>query len=280
MRKSTRTCRLQGLGSDVTEDRLNQLAEDLCAKPRGLKTSVKASLNSVSQTFGLSHGDQSPVILGTNLTIRDNVQTATITYNSQTKKQRATKSFRPSNECANVDDEFEGVTVLYGGNEMPIDLDICAVHGLDGHAFDTWMAKTKMWLRDYLPHEFPKSRIMTFGYNSNLMDGKSINHGLKDFADSLIDGLKFVRATDDEKRRPVLFICHSMGGFVSRLAVTRHWRWRGEGMKYKSVKFVNYGFLFLSTPHSGTNLANFSDLALDFASLMAGVRTKLVEELR
>lgn len=121
---------------------------------------------------------------------------------------------------------------------------------------------------------------MTFGYNSNLMDGKSINHGLKDFADSLIDGLKFVRATDDEKRRPVLFICHSMGGFVSRLAVTRHWRWRGEGMKYKSVKFVNYGFLFLSTPHSGTNLANFSDLALDFASLMAGVRTKLVEELR
>ncbi|KAF4983470.1 hypothetical protein FZEAL_1199 [Fusarium zealandicum] len=117
-----------------------------------------------------------------------------------------------------------------------------------------------MWLRDHLPSEVPRSRIMTFAYNSNLTDGKSINHGLKDFADSLIDALKYVRASDDEQRRPILLICHSMGGL--------------------SVKFGQYGLLFLSTPHSGADMANFSDLALDFAFLVAGVRKSLVEELK
>jgi len=121
---------------------------------------------------------------------------------------------------------------------------------------------------------------MTFGYNSNKMDGKSVNRGLEDFADSLIGALKAVRATEAEQGRPILLICHSMGGLVARLAVTRHWRWRGENMKFKSIKFVRYGLLFLSTPHIGANMANFSDLALDFASLIAGLRKKLIDELK
>ncbi|KAG7411048.1 hypothetical protein Forpe1208_v009741 [Fusarium oxysporum f. sp. rapae] len=112
------------------------------------------------------------------------------------------------------------------------------------------------------------------------MDGKSINHGLSDFADTLIDNLKYVRTSDEEQRRPVLLICHSMGGLVGRLAVTRHWRWQGEGMKYASTKFGHYGLLFLSTPHFGSDMANFSDFVLDFASSIAGVRKKLVEELK
>lgn len=120
---------------------------------------------------------------------------------------------------------------------------------------------------------------MTFGYNSNLMDGKiNINSGLQDFADTLFLALESVRTTHDEQRRPVLFICHSMGGLVARLLVTHHWRWRNE--KYKSVRFGHYGLLFLSTPHIGARMADYSDLALDFAWMFANVRKKLVDELK
>jgi len=119
---------------------------------------------------------------------------------------------------------------------------------------------------------------MTFGYNSDLMDGKIINQGLQDFADSLLDALRNMRSTDEERRRPVLFICHSMGGLVVRQAVTSHWRWRGH--KYKMMPFGHYGILFLSTPHIGSNMANFSDLTLDVAWLLTSVRKQLVKELK
>ncbi|KAH7202391.1 hypothetical protein DER44DRAFT_481084 [Fusarium oxysporum] len=279
MRKSSQTCRFQGLGPDITDESLNEFATKLCAKSK-LRNSVISSVNSAGRTIGLQKGDKQPSILGTSLTTLHNTRTATITFGSDSKKQRAIQCFQSSPECTKLDDEFEGLTVLYGGNGEHIDIDICAVHGMDGHAFDTWMAPTKMWLRDHLPSEFPKSRIMTFGYNSNSMDGKSINHGLSDFADTLIDNLKYVRTSDEEQCRPVLLICHSMGGLVGRLAVTRHWRWQGEGMKYASTKFGHYGLLFLSTPHFGSDMANFSDFVLDFASSIAGVRKKLVEELK
>lgn len=230
--------------------------------------------------------DREPAIWGASLTRLHDTCTATVTFGSNNQKRIALEnfqtstSFQTSTNFQKVDDEFEGLTVLYGGNGEDIDIDICAVHGMDGHAFDTWMAGKKMWLRDHLPNEFPKSRIMTFGYNSNLTDIKSINNNLPNFADALIEKLKYIRTSNEEQRRPVLLICHSMGGLVGRLAVTRHWRWQGKGVKYASTKFGHYGLLFLSTPHFGSDMANISEFFLNVASSAFGVRRKLVEELK
>ena len=51
-------------------------------------------------------------------------------------------------------------------------LSLVAVHGLNGHAFDTWTHKESkvMWLRDLLPQLIPNIRIMTYGYNANFRD--------------------------------------------------------------------------------------------------------------
>ena len=88
---------------------------------------------------------------------------------------------------------------------------ICAVHGLGGNAFDTWMATSKMWLRDLLPHSTPfdESRIMTFGYDSTLFNKKS-NDRIRDWADELLKQVSYVRNTEEERNRPVIFICHSL----------------------------------------------------------------------
>jgi hypothetical protein len=75
---------------------------------------------------------------------------------------------------------------------------ICAIHGLNGNAFDTWVAKTnkKMWLRDLLPSSKPfhKARIMTFGYSSQLSDRSNLS-GMGEWAHHLLVSMSSVRQT-------------------------------------------------------------------------------------
>ncbi|PYI08746.1 hypothetical protein BO78DRAFT_440283 [Aspergillus sclerotiicarbonarius CBS 121057] len=71
-----------------------------------------------------------------------------------------------------VDVGFFGPTPLADpGNHAEID--IVAIHGLDGHAFNSWQAEKSpvMWLRDLLPEAIPKARIITYGYPAKLLKG-------------------------------------------------------------------------------------------------------------
>ena len=73
---------------------------------------------------------------------------------------------------------------------------ICAIHGLNGNAFQTWTAKTnsKMWLRDLLPSSkpFDNARIMTFGYSSQLADRANLS-GISEWAHHLLVSMSGVR---------------------------------------------------------------------------------------
>ena len=67
---------------------------------------------------------------------------------------------------------------------------IIAVHGLGGHAIDTWTHPStgKLWLRDFLPDAIPDARIMTFGYDSRVVGSKSVI-GIAENANSLLTQL-------------------------------------------------------------------------------------------
>ena len=60
---------------------------------------------------------------------------------------------------------------------------VIAFTGLGGHAFSSWRSRISteclsdrlMWLRDFLPREFPNARIMTYGYNSSLKESNGAN---------------------------------------------------------------------------------------------------------
>ena len=71
-----------------------------------------------------------------------------------------------------------------------------AVHGLRAHPIKSWM-KGKgegavMWLYHLLPKDLPNSRIMTYGYNSNLAKDASMGR-IRDFAKGLLNAVDSYR---------------------------------------------------------------------------------------
>ena len=109
-----------------------------------------------------------------------------------------------------------GLFLLYEPEEKAsINIDIVAVHGLLANAFDAWQEDDTLWLRDqgFLPKFVPTARILTYGYNSSVALSQSVS-GVSQFAETLLNFLEQERRSDQEKSRPLLFICHNLGGIV------------------------------------------------------------------
>lgn len=79
-----------------------------------------------------------------------------------------------------------------------------------------------LWLRDLLPDSAPfeQSRIMTFGYDSTLINRKS-NNRINDWADELLYQLGYLRTHADDQQKPIIFICHSLVslGFCTKMHI-------------------------------------------------------------
>jgi len=102
----------------------------------------------------------------------------------------------PSREPTNKD--VLGLTCLYDGTDSDHDvplgrqvpIDIIAVHGLNGKSHSTWTSRSDAhgvvnWIQDFLPVEFPGSRIYTFGYNADLFWSQG-NGDIASFAQDLL----------------------------------------------------------------------------------------------
>ncbi|KAJ3458216.1 hypothetical protein MRS44_012325 [Fusarium solani] len=206
------------------------------------------------------------------------------------RHEKARKSSNAMHQWRDWDlsSSFQGITVLYEpkqdeqqdreekGRErsegVGINMDICAVHGLGGNAIDTWNASDKgiMWLRDYLPSSeyFSNSRIMTFGYDSDLTDPGTVA-GLDNWAESLIHCLS------EERARPLLLVCHSLGGLVARKAMSQL-----PTSSIRGITLSQCGLVFLATPHTGTTKADWSNFIVAAAGTVAGVRPEVVSHLQ
>ncbi len=98
-------------------------------------------------------------------------------------------------------------------------VDIVALHGLNSNYEKAWtwpsnkQNERKNWLKDFLPQQIPNARIMSYGYDSQLLFGRSAAD-ISTFAEQLLNDLMAERQTLTEKSRPIIFICHSLGGIV------------------------------------------------------------------
>lgn len=109
-------------------------------------------------------------------------------------------------------------------DDDPDAIDIVALHGLNGHWEYTWTTRNArgeevLWLRDLLPLQVPHARVMSFGYDSVLQFSKSVAH-IGTFADQLLESL-MSRRTGGSSKRPIIFVCHSLGGIVVKKVESR-----------------------------------------------------------
>lgn len=125
-----------------------------------------------------------------------------------------------SHDSAGTRVEGDRLYEMYApADDVWIDIDVVAVHGLMGNPFTTW-TKGKdpngiPWIADLLPSELPHSRVFSYGYDSNFVRSSSVA-GIPEFAMNLLAWLKLKRSTEREKQRPLLFICHSLGGIITK----------------------------------------------------------------
>ncbi|KAL8722191.1 MAG: hypothetical protein Q9225_001287 [Loekoesia sp. 1 TL-2023] len=93
--------------------------------------------------------------------------------------------------------------------------DIIAIHGINGGSHKTWKHENgKNWLKDFLPRSIGNdgARIFTFGYDASVTFTKS-KSDIDDFARDLLNRVARQRR-GKLSTRPLVFICHSMGGIV------------------------------------------------------------------
>ncbi|KAG0127751.1 hypothetical protein HOY82DRAFT_567417 [Tuber indicum] len=162
-----------------------------------------------------------------------------------------------------------GVKLVWKGDDPKVD--IVAVHGLKGDVYRTWTAKGTepdekdvFWLKDLLPGEVPSARILAYGYDADptkMFESASTNM-IHHHATTLVTELHFYRRKAGEKRRPIVFICHSLGGIIVKRALIHSANCNlSHNIMFRSIKVSTYGILFLGTPHMGADLARWGKMA-------------------
>jgi pimeloyl-ACP methyl ester carboxylesterase len=131
--------------------------------------------------------------------------------------------------------------------------DVIFVHGLAGHARGTWHPQERhdddnFWPA-WLGEDFPDVGIWSLGYEVEPFKWKGNSMPLVDRATNILDLLDSYEIGD----RPIIFITHSMGG----LLVKQMLRSARDFGKWQAMASQTKGIVFLSTPHSGSDMASW-----------------------
>ncbi|KAK2753243.1 hypothetical protein FQN54_007934 [Arachnomyces sp. PD_36] len=138
-------------------------------------------------------------------------------------------------------------------------VDIVAVHGLNEGMIDAWVEpeSQKLWLRDFLPEDIPVARVLTFGYDGSpsSFDGRNCPGAVQKHAHTLVASLQADRSLEGCDRRPIIFICHGVGGLIVKKALSySESRTSAHVAHLYSIFVSTYGILFFGTPHNSTNI--------------------------
>ncbi len=131
--------------------------------------------------------------------------------------------------------------------------DVIFVHGLGGTARGTWHPQEKQdddnfWCA-WLGEDLPNVGIWSLGYEVEPFRWKGNSMPLSDRATNSLDLLDSYEIGD----RPIIFITHSMGG----LLVKQMLRSARDFGKWSAIASQTRGIVFLSTPHSGADMASW-----------------------
>ncbi|RCJ42490.1 hypothetical protein A6770_34590 [Nostoc minutum NIES-26] len=189
---------------------------------------------------------------------------------------------KPSaNSQPNEKSNMTGLMKILGCDNPSRRGDVVFVHGLAGHAWNTWHWQNPKdrdyqkdnfwltWLAEDLKKEGIDVGIWSFGYDAARFTVSGFAMPLFDQASNFLDDLENFGIGE----RPVVFVTHSMGGLLVKKMLNSAKTFSRNESK-KAVLKSTQGIVFLSTPHLGSDIAQW-------VKFLAGFLTTVnVEELK
>jgi hypothetical protein len=132
-----------------------------------------------------------------------------------------------------------------------------------------------LWLRDFLPKAIPVARVLTFGYDASASEFYSAGCAdtIQKHAHTLVASLQADRSIEGCDHRPIVFICHGLGGILVKKALAYSASRTSAQVAHLYTIFVStYGILFFGTPHNRTDTSSW--LALE-STQRSEVRTTI-----
>ncbi|KJZ73934.1 hypothetical protein HIM_06602 [Hirsutella minnesotensis 3608] len=114
------------------------------------------------------------------------------------------------------------------------------------------------WVRQGIRREAHRARILLYEHPPPV-PGTTLS-GL---ADALLAELQALRR-DEQRERPLVFIAHSIGGLVVKMALTK----ASRDARYENILRECYGVAFFGTPHQGSSYFAMPSLAAGIQSLL------------
>ncbi|KAI9716824.1 MAG: hypothetical protein M1812_005164 [Candelaria pacifica] len=123
--------------------------------------------------------------------------------------------------------------------------------------------ETIYWPQDLLPSTIPNARILTYGYDADvigLFQARSKDSISQHAQTMLVDVEHEVR-----NGKPIIFVAHSLGGIIVKDVLRRSKTSLME--KYRSVHGQTRCIVFLGTPHQGAAIAGWGEIVRNVAAV-------------
>ncbi|KAL7795287.1 hypothetical protein V8C37DRAFT_400781 [Trichoderma ceciliae] len=115
------------------------------------------------------------------------------------------------------------------------------------------------WVRQGIRREANRARILLYEH-PEVAEGTTLNA----LAVGLLDELRGLRTREKQQERPLLFVGHSVGGLVVKMALVR----ASRDARYEGILRNCYGVAFFGTPHQGSSYFAMPTLASSIQHLL------------
>jgi protein SERAC1 len=149
-------------------------------------------------------------------------------------------------------EQLVGLQEIAGFQDANREGDVIFVHGLGGNARSTWHPKEQeddddFWLY-WLSQDYQNIGILSFGYEAKPSGWKGSAMPLFDQAGNLLEWME----SKGIGQKPIVFVTHSLGGLLVKKMLNT-----AQTRKRQNIIEQTKGIVFLSTPHTGSDLADF-----------------------
>ncbi|KAL8377948.1 hypothetical protein RB595_008573 [Gaeumannomyces hyphopodioides] len=142
-------------------------------------------------------------------------------------------------------------------------IDCIVLHGFGSHPLSAFQGRGSpdIWIRDWLPQDFPNLDILTYGYGTQFNDPNATGD-IQEWADSFRSDLRAYRSMNkgNASFKPLIFIVHSLGGLVFKEAIVSMANSANFPGDQKIVKCIHDVFFF-AVPSQGMHTEDMEIMA-------------------